>query len=323
MTGDLDMPEIGVFLSSEEHGPSALVAQAQLAERAGFRSVFISDHFHPWIDRQGESPFVWSVIGAISAATTLRVTTGVTCPTVRIHPAILAQAAATSQILLDGRFVFGVGSGEALNEHILGDRWPSVEIRLKMLEEAIEVIRLLWKGGLVNHYGEFYTVENARLYSVPESPPPIAVSAFGPVAAKVAAQVGDGFITVAPDGDLLATYREQGGRGPGIAAVKVCWDPDEKRARRLAHELWPTECLAGQLSQELPMPAHFEAAASIVTEEMVGDSLACGPDPEKHVKAISAYLEAGFDQVYVNQIGPNQEGFFDFYLRELRPRLDV
>jgi G6PDH family F420-dependent oxidoreductase len=320
---DFDMPEIGVFLLSEEHGPSELGTQAKLAEHAGFRSVFISDHFHPWIDRQGESPFVWSVIGALSAATDLRVTTGVTCPTVRIHPAILAQAAATSQILLDGRFVFGVGSGEALNEHILGDHWPSVDIRHKMLEEAIEVIRLLWEGGLVNHHGEFYTVENARLYSVPESPPPIAVSAFGPRAAEVAARVGDGFITVEPDADLLSTYREHGGRGPGIAAVKVCWDQDEKRARKLAHELWPTECLPGQLSQELPMPAHFEAAAEIVTEEMVGDSLACGPDPEKHVKAISAYLEAGFDQVYVNQIGPDQEGFFDFYVREIRPRLDA
>ena len=316
------MPEIGVFLSSEEHGPSELVRQAELAEQAGFRSVLISDHFHPWIDRQGESSFVWSVIGAIAASTDLRVTTGVTCPTVRIHPAVLAQAAATSQILLDGRFVFGVGSGEALNEHILGDRWPSVEIRLKMLEEAMEVIRLLWKGGLVNHHGEFYTVENARLYSVPASPPPIAVSAFGPVAAEVAARVGDGFVTVAPDAGLLSTYRQHGGSGPAIAAVKVCWDQDESRARKLAHELWPTECLSGQLSQELPMPAHFEAAANIVTEEMVGDTLACGPDPEKHVKAISAYLEAGFDQVYVNQIGADQEGFLDFYVRELRPRLD-
>jgi len=148
-------------------------------------------------------------------------------------------------------------------------------------------------------------------------------SAAGPAAAKVDARVGDGFITVAPDGDLLGRYRDQGGRGPGIAALNVCWDQDEKRARKLAHELWSTKCLSGQLSQELPMPAHFEAAAEIVTEEMVGDTLACGPDPEKHVKAITAYLEAGFDQVYVNQIGPDQEGFFDFYTRELRPRLDA
>jgi G6PDH family F420-dependent oxidoreductase len=210
-----------------------------------------------------------------------------------------------------------------LNEHILGDRWPPVETRLKMLEEAVEVIRLLWKGGLVTHHGEFYTVDNARLYSVPESPPPLAVSAFGPLAAEVAARIGDGFITVAPDSELLGEYRHHGGQGPGIAAVKVCWDQDEDRARKLAHELWPTECLSGQLSQELPMPAHFEAAAEIVTEEMVGDTLACGPDPEKHVKAISAFLDAGFDQVYVNQIGPDQEGFFDFYVRELRPRLDA
>jgi G6PDH family F420-dependent oxidoreductase len=317
-----DVPEIGVFLSSEEHGPLDLLSQAKLAERAGFRSVLISDHFHPWIDRQGQSPFVWSVIGAIGATTDLRVTTGVTCPTVRIHPVILAQAAATTQLLLGGRFVFGVGSGEALNEHILGDRWPSVAVRLHMLEEAVEVIRLLWKGGLVNHHGEFYTVENARLYSVPDSPPPLAVSAFGPAAAELAARVGDGFITVAPDADLLGRYRAHGGKGPAIAAVKVCWGQDEKIARKVAHDLWPTECLSGQLNQELPMPSHFEAAAEIVTEDMVGDTLACGPDPEKHVKAISAYLEAGFDQVYVNQIGSDQEGFFDFYVRELRPRLE-
>jgi G6PDH family F420-dependent oxidoreductase len=316
------MSEIGAFLSSEEHGPLDLLIQAKLAEQAGFNSVFISDHFHPWTDLQGQSPFVWSVIGAISAATNQRVTTGVTCPTVRIHPAILAQAAATTQILLGGRFVFGVGSGEALNEHILGDRWPSVEIRLQMLEEAIQVIRLLWEGGLVNHHGEFYTVENARLYSVPDSPPPIAVSGFGPKAAELAARVGDGYITVQPDRDLLGAYRDHGGQGPSIAAVKVCWGLDEKQARKLAHALWPTECLPGQLSQELPMPAHFEAAAEIVTEEMVGDTLACGPDPERHVKAISAYLEAGFDEVYVNQIGPDQEGFFDFYAREIRPRIE-
>jgi G6PDH family F420-dependent oxidoreductase len=316
------MSEIGAFLSSEEHGPLDLLQQAKLAEEAGFRSVFISDHFHPWIDQQGESPFVWSVIGAISAATRHRVTTGVTCPTMRIHPAILAQAAATSQILLNGRFVFGVGSGEALNEHILGDRWPSVEVRLKMLEEAIEVIRLLWKGGLVNHHGEYYTVENARLYSVPDQPPPLAMSAFGPVATELAARVADGFITVSPDADLLSLYRTHGGSGPSIAAVKVCWDGDEKTARKLAHTLWPTEGLSGQLNQELPMPSHFEAAAENVTEEMIGDTLACGPDPEKHVKAISAYLDVGFDEVYVNQIGPDQAGFFDFYVRELRPRLE-
>jgi G6PDH family F420-dependent oxidoreductase len=316
------MPEIGIFLSSEEHGPLDLVSQAKLAEEAGFHSLFISDHFHPWLDRQGQSPFVWGVIGAIAASTSHKVTTGVTCPTVRIHPAILAQAAATSQLLLEGRFVFGVGSGEALNEHILGDRWPSVEIRHKMLEEALEVIRLLWQGGLVNHHGEFYVVENARLYSTPVVPPPIAISGFGPLATELAARVGDGFITGSPDADLLRKYREGGGNGPSIAAVKVCWGRDEKKARKVAHDLWPTECLPGQLSQELALPSHYESAVEIVTEDMVADVIACGPDPERHVKAISAYLEAGFDEVYVNQIGSDQEGFFEFYANELRRRLE-
>ncbi|HEX3795899.1 MAG TPA: TIGR03557 family F420-dependent LLM class oxidoreductase [Acidimicrobiales bacterium] len=315
------MAEIGAFLSSEEHGPRELVAQAVMAEEAGLHSILISDHYHPWIDRQGESPFVWSVIGSISGKTKHRVTTGVTCPTVRIHPAILAQAAATSQILLDGRFVFGVGTGEALNEHILGDHWPPVEIRLKMLEEAVEVIRLLWEGKVVNHHGEFYTVENARLYSVPDSPPPIAVSAFGPDAAEVAARIGDGFITVRPDKELREKYRSLGGSGRSIAALKVCWDQDEKRARKLAYELWPTTGLTGQLSQELPMPAHFESAASNVTEDTVADAIACGPDPERHIKAITEYLDAGFDEVYVNQIGPDQAGFFDFFSRDVLPRL--
>jgi G6PDH family F420-dependent oxidoreductase len=317
------MAEIGAFLSSEEHGPRALVDHAKLAEEAGMHSIFISDHYHPWIDRQGESPFVWGVIGAISASTSHKVTTGVTCPTVRIHPAILAQAAATAQILLQGNFVFGVGSGEALNEHILGHRWPPVDTRLEMLEEAVEVIRQLWGGGLVSHHGRYYTVENARIYSAPDLPPPILVSAFGPEAADVAARIGDGFVTVQPDRELLERYRSKGGKGRAIAALKVCWDQDEKRARKLAHELWPTEGVEGQLAQELPLPSHFEAAAANVTEEMVADLVACGPDPERHVAAILKYVEAGFDEVYVNQIGPDQEGFFRFYERELRPRLDT
>ncbi len=315
------MAEIGVFLSSEEHGPGSLVSQATLAERAGFRSVFISDHFHPWIDRQGESPFVWSVIGAISATTDLKVTTGVTCPTSRIHPAILAQAAATAQLLLDGRFVFGVGSGEALNEHILGARWPSVATRLEMLEEAVGVIRELWAGGVVRHDGRHYCVDNARIYSLPDTTPPIAVSAFGPESLAVAARIGDGFITTDPDADMVRSYRRQGGAGPTIGVLKVCWDSDEARARKLVHDLWPTEALPGQLSQELPMPAHFEQAAAIVTEDMVAEMVSCGPDPERHVAAVRQFLDAGFDEVYVNQIGTDWPGFLDFYRREMQPRL--
>jgi G6PDH family F420-dependent oxidoreductase len=317
------MAEIGMFLSSEEHGPRELVSQAQRAAAAGFRSVFISDHFHPWIDRQGESPFVWSVIGAVAATTELKVTTGVTCPLVRIHPGIVAQAAATSQLLLDGRFVLGVGTGEALNEHIFGDPWPPVATRLEMLEEAVSLMRDMWHGKTITHHGRHYTVENARLYSCPENPPPVVVSAFGPLARAVAARIGDGFVTTQPDKDVVADYKKQGGSGPTIAALKVCWDTDEARARKLAHELWPTEGLAGQLSQELPMPLHFEQAASIVTKEMVAEKVACGPDPERHVSAIRDYLDADFDEVYVNQIGPDQAGFLDFYEKEVAARIET
>lgn len=317
------MSELGLFLSSEEHPPRALVDQAKAAEEAGIHSLLISDHFHPWTDRQGQSPFVWSVIGAIAAATRHRVTTGVTCPTVRIHPVVVAQAAATAQDLLGGRFVLGVGSGEALNEHIFGDRWPPVETRQEMLEEAIEVIRLMWLGGLVNHHGRHYTVENARLYSLPSTPPPICISAFGPQSMSLVARIGEGLVTTKPDGDLVKAYRDVGGVSPVIGAVKVCWDDDEMQARKLAHDLWATECLPGQLNQELPMPSHFKSAVSVITEEMVADEVTCGPDPERHATAISAYFEAGFDEVYVNQIGPDQRAFLQFLTKEVRPRLGV
>jgi G6PDH family F420-dependent oxidoreductase len=315
------MTEIGYFLSSEEHGPAALVQQAQLAEEGGFRSVLVSDHFHPWLDRQGESPFVWSVIGGIASTTRLHVTTGVTCPIERIHPAVVAQAAMTSQLMLDGRFALGVGSGEALNEHILGSHWPPAPVRLEMLEEAVSVIRKLWTGELTSHHGRFYTVENARLYSCADEPPPIVVSAFGGASLALAARIGDGLVTTRPEAETIAGYREHGGDGPAIAAVKVCWDEDEARARRLAHELWPTDLLPGQLNQELALPSLFEAASSLVTEASVAERISCGPDPERHAAAIAAYLEAGFDKVYVNQIGPEQAGFIEFFNKELRQRL--
>jgi G6PDH family F420-dependent oxidoreductase len=315
------MSEVGLFLSSEEHGPRNLVNQAQAGEEAGFASVLISDHFHPWVDSQGESPFVWSVIGGIATTTRLKITTGVTCPTFRVHPAIIAQAAATAHIMLEGRFVLGVGSGEALNEHVLGHRWPPVSTRLEMLEEAVDVMRQLWTGRLVAHHGPHYTVENARLYSAPDSLLPVAVSAFGPDSLDLAARIGNGLVTTQPDGDMVHSFRKQGGKGPVIGALKVCWDSDEARARKVAHDLWAAELLPGQLNQELPMPKHFQEATSLVTEEMVAEKVTCGPDPERHIAAISAYLEAGFDEVYINQIGDNQSGFYDFFRSELRPRL--
>src|SRR3954466_7780702 len=213
---------IGYFLSTEEYGPAALLAQARAAEQAGFEALWISDHFHPWIDAQGNSPFVWSVIGAIAGATqNARVTTAVTSPPVRLHPAILARAAATSSLLLDGRFVLGVGTGEALNEHILGDPWLGIEQRLSMLEESVEIMRALWDGGNVSFDGQHYVVDRARLYSLPAEPPKVYASAFGPKAAESVGRYADGYINVAPSEDLLAGYREAGGRGPAQGGMKV------------------------------------------------------------------------------------------------------
>src|SRR3954452_11278413 len=208
------MATIGYFLSSEEHPGSELVKAAVLAERAGFPAAWISDHFHPWLDEQGHSPFVWSVLGGIAASTErLRVTTAVTAPTVRIHPAILAQATATTAELFGpGRFAVGVGTGEALNEHILGDHWPIPEVRFAMLEEAVALIRELWKGETVDHDGEHYVVENARIYTLPSKAPDILVSGFGPKAIEVAARIGDGFITTSPDSEHLSLYRQNGGK---------------------------------------------------------------------------------------------------------------
>ena len=311
---------IGCFLSSEENGPRALVEQARRAEEAGFHALWISDHFHPWIDEQGHSPFVWSAIGAISQATALPVTTAVTCPTVRIHPAVIAQAAATSAILLEGRFGLGVGGGEALNEHILGDAWPDADTRLEMLEEAVAVIRDLWEGGVRDHRGRHYTVQNARIYDLPPEPPPILVSGFGPKSVRLAARIGDGYVTTMPDADLIGLYRSEGGKGPVQAGTKVCFDADEAQARRTAHRLWPNEALPGELAQVLPTPAHYEQAAQLISEDMVAEAVPCGPDLDRHLQALGAYADAGVDELFVQQIGPEHDAFFTTWAKEVLPQ---
>jgi len=316
------MVEIGYFLSSEEHGPTALLQQARLAADAGIGSLWISDHYHPWTDDQGESPFVWSVIGAIGAATSLRVTTAVTCPTMRLHPAVVAQAAATSALLLDGKFELGVGSGENLNEHILGDRWPATDERLAMLEEAVDIMRALWRGEEVSHKGEHYTVENARLYSTPSTPPPVFVSGFGPKATALAARIGDGYVQTSPDEELVQQYRSDGGKGPACAGVKVCWGPDRDECAKLAHKLWRSSGVPGELSQELRSPAHFEQASKLVTVDAIAEKIPCGPDAEPIVEVVRKYVDAGFDRVFLSQVGPRQEEFFDFFTRELAGALD-
>jgi G6PDH family F420-dependent oxidoreductase len=314
---------IGYFLSSEEWGPRELVEQAAKAKDAGFEGLWISDHYHPWNDEQGHSPFVWTTIGAVAqAAPGMHVTTAVTCPTMRIHPAVIAQAAATSAVLLDGRFSLGVGSGEALNEHLFGDRWPEADERLEMLDEAIEVIRTLWQGGVQSHRGRHYRVEHCRVYDLPEPPPKIIVSGFGPKSVELAARIGDGYATVGPDADSVQQFRSNAKDGAVVqGGLKVCWGEDEAQARKTVYRLWPNEALPGELAQILPTPAHFEQASELVTEEMATDDVPCGPDVDDHVKAIKAYEDAGFDELYINQIGPEQDAFFAAYREHVLPRV--
>jgi G6PDH family F420-dependent oxidoreductase len=316
------MPEIGYALSSEEHRPGDLVRFAAAAEETGFRFALISDHFHPWSDAQGQSPFVWAVLGGIAQATDrLRVGTGVTCPTARIHPAIVAHAAATVADMMPGRFFLGVGSGENLNEHILGDVWPPVGVRLRMLEEAVALIRELWTGSLVTHDGEYYTLHTARLYTLPEQLPPIVVAASGPAAAELAGEIGDGLVSTAPDSEVVGVYQRSGGGGPRYGQVHVCWAPDEADAVKTAHRIWVNAAIGGELGQELPLPAHFEQAGKTVRPEDVAEVVVCGPDPERHLAEIGKFADAGFDHVYIHQIGPDQDGFFRFYANEILPKL--
>lgn len=315
------MTLLGYTLSSEEFDAPTLVTQAERAERAGFAFASISDHFHPWIDAQGESPFVWGALGAISQRTErIELMTGVTCPTTRIHPALVAQAAATAASLLPGRFSLGVGSGENLNEHITGERWPGVVERQDRLEEAIEVIRELWTGKLKSHRGEHFTVENARIYSLPDEPLPLLVAVAGESSVELAARIGDGLIGTAPVAESVKQFRSEGGEGkPAYGQLHVCWAEGEEAAKKLALKQWPNGAISGSYFLELPLPAHFEEAAEALDTKDVGESIVCGPDPERHRAAIQEYVDAGYDHVYIHQVGPDQEGFFDFYEREVLP----
>jgi G6PDH family F420-dependent oxidoreductase len=221
---------------------------------------------------------------------------------------------------MPGRFSFGVGSGENLNEHVLGDVWPSADERLEMLEEAIDVIRQLWDGGLTTYRGIHYRVENARIYTLPEQPPPIIVAATGPQAASLAASVGDGLCAPSPDKGVVSAYFEAGGDGPRYGKLTICWAEDEAEARRTAFRAWPQTVIPGQASQELPLPKHFEDVAKLATEEKVAESIVCGPDVDRHVEAIRAFAEAGFGHVAVHQVGPDQEGMIRFYRQQVLPR---
>jgi G6PDH family F420-dependent oxidoreductase len=261
------------------------------------------------------------MLGALAQATQrLRFGTAVTCPTIRIHPAIIAQAAATTASLMPGRFFLGVGSGENLNEHILGDRWPPYEIRGERLEEAVAVIRQLWQGGMQSHHGKYYTVENARIYTLPDEPAPIMVAAAGPKAAELAGRIGDGLISTAPETEVPEKFAQAGGSGkPRYGQMTVCWASTEAEARKTTLEIWPNAGLSGEISQELPTPAHFEQACKLVTEDVVAKMVVCGPDARQHIDKIQSYVDAGYDHVFIHQVGHDQEGFIRFYEREVLP----
>ena len=305
--------EIGYWLSCEEHDPKALVEHARLADEAGFEFALISDHYHPWVDAQGHSPFVWSVLGAIAEARErIHVGTAVTCPLIRVHPAVVAQAAATTQILFDGRFFLGVGTGENLNEHIAGDRWPRADERLEMLGEAIDVIRALLGGDYETYRGRHYTVEQARLYDVPDEPPALIVAAAATEAAKLAADKGDGTMNTSPDEDVVRTYRDAGGKPPLYGKITGAFAADEETARRIGKERAPNTAMGGALSQELALPRDFEAVADLVREDDVAESLVLGSDRDAWQRKIDEYEQAGFTHVCLHNVAQEQRDFIEF-----------
>lgn len=316
--------DLGYALSSEEFGPNELVEQAARAEEVGFDFASISDHYHPWLDAQGESPFVWTTLGGIARATDdLDLGVGVTCPTMRTHPAVIAQAVATVTTMFDGRFFFGVGTGENLNEHVIGEHWPEHPVRMEMLEESIEVIRKLWKGKQTSHHGDHYDVQNACLYTLPEKNPPVVASAFGPKTAAASASFADGFWTTGPAGDLLDAYREEGGEGPAYTQLTACYADSEDEAIATVYEYWRQSLLPGELNQILPTPTHFEQATQMVSEDDVAAGpMITHPDADTHIENIERAIEAGYDHVYVHQVGPDQESFFELYEEEVLPSFE-
>ncbi len=311
--------ELGYWLSSEEHDPNTLVRNAAQAEEAGFRLAAISDHFHPWVPEQGHSPFVWSVLGGIAQTTEhLRVGTGVTAPLIRMHPVIVAHAAATAAVMLDGRFFLGVGTGERLNEHITGVHWPRPDVRREMLEEAVAIIRRLWDGGPVDHHGAHYNVEQAQLYTRPQHPPPVIVAGSSTKSTQLAGRIGDGFFGVVPSNLHVDTFEGAGGAGkPRLAQIHVCWADNEGQARRTAAQWWPNGALKGSALTELAHPKDFAQVLSLARPDDIVETIALGPDPQRHLDLIATYAKAGFNQILIHQIGPDQEGFLRFYEKEV------
>jgi coenzyme F420-dependent glucose-6-phosphate dehydrogenase len=315
------MAELGYFLSSEEHPPSDLVANARAAEEAGFCFALLSDHFHPWTSQQGQSPFAWSVLGAIATMThQLKFGTAVTCPTIRTHPAIIAQAAATVAAMAPGRFWLGVGTGEALNEHITGERWPSPPERFSMLEEAIDIIRALWTGESVTRTDGHFRVDRAQLFTLPERAPMLLVAASGSDAAGLAAR-NDGLITSHPSRETMDAFEEAGGHDkPRVTMLRVCWDKDEEAARELVRKQWPNGAYTGSMHTDLPTPQDFEEAAKFATDEHLKDVIV-GPDTQQYLDAVHQAQSLGYDHIVFHQVGKSQREFMRFFADEIHPQI--
>jgi G6PDH family F420-dependent oxidoreductase len=314
--------QFGYKLSAEGFGPKDLVRQAVQAEQAGFDFAEISDHYHPWLDVQGHSPFAWTVLGAIAAQTrTLGLATGVTCPSVRYHPAIIAQAAATLAIVSDDRFTLGVGAGERLNEHVVGQGFPSVRGRHERLAEALDIINLLWQGGYQSYEGKHLQLEDARVFDLPDRLPAIAVAAGGKDAARLAATHGSGLFATEPRSDLVDTFTGAGGIGPKYAEVPMAWAPTEEAAVEAALETTAWAVTGWKVMSELPNPANFAAASAIVRADDIQAKFAVGPDPQPYVEAVRKYADAGYDHIVLLNAGPDPDGFIDFFAKELKEAL--
>jgi G6PDH family F420-dependent oxidoreductase len=309
---------VGYVLAGEEHAATDLVRHGVKAEEVGFSFLFVSDHFHPWNRQQGHGSAVWPVLGSLATSTSKALlVNAVTCPILRFHVTTLAQAAATVQLLSGGRFVLGLGTGENLNEHVVGEGWPAFAERLERLEEAVGMLRELLRGEEVTHKGKYFSVDRAQLFdATPDLP--IALAASGPQAAALAGRLGDGLICLGDDADSLRGFGEAGGSDkPRLTQISVCWGADEAEAERTAHRLWPLVALDGNRFAALATPAEVEEACASVSVDEVAAAIVCGPDPARYREEIDRCLEAGFDGVALHQIGPNQDGFFDFWRREL------
>ena len=310
--------QIGYKLASEAFDPQELIRQAVLAEQSGFDFVEMSDHYHPWLDEQGHSSFTWSVLPVIAAKTErIGLATGVTCPSVRYHPAIIAQAAATMAIICDGRFTLGVGAGERLNEHVVGQGFAARRPRHERFREALEIIRLLWQGGYRSYEGRYLQLEDARVFDLPEELPVIAVAASGSASAGIAADLGDGLFAVEPDGDLVSTWQRLGGSGPAYAEMPLAWAPDEDTAAQAVLEKNRFALTGWKVMAELPNPVNFAAASATVTAEQVKAQFACGPDVSRHLEVAQQFVDAGFDHLVTLNAGPDPDGFMDFFAHQL------